>query len=540
MIVKRNISILLLIALIITSISFLGCHGHRPLTPFEIPEEFDSSKTYEITFWAKNEDNAVQRDVYAKAISDFEKLYPNIKVTLRNETDYETIYKDVLNNILTNTTPNVCITYPDHVATYMEGENMVVSLDSLMSHPKYGLGGSALKFDSPTAQEIIPEFLNEGKIGGIQYALPFMRSTEACYVNKTLLESLGFELPEILTWDFVWEVSEYAMSLGKDTNGNFVANGKKVFFPLMYKSDDNMIISMMKQLGIPYSNDQGDILFFNNDTKELLKEICEHAKNKYLSFHRIDGYPANKLNAGECIFAIDSTAGSTWMGSKSPLNSSSSTYIDFDMKVMAIPQYNPNNPQMISQGPSLCIFNKEDNGEVLASWIFAQFLLTNEVQIAYSQTEGYIPVTSKAHNSEEYQRYLNHIEDNDHLYYFGKIEATKLLLNNLQNTFTTPVFNGSSDLRKTAGTVIFELVKASQRKINVDDEYILDYFEKIKHLEKLDQFDGVEGFQKKELGNLPMESTVLLTILALAWSGLSLYFVLSRIKRKKHIDISAK
>ena len=251
MIVKRNISILLLIAFIITSISFLGCHGHRPLTPFEIPEEFDSSKTYEITFWAKNEDNAVQRDVYAKAISDFEKLYPNIKVTLRNETDYETIYKDVLNNILTNTTPNVCITYPDHVATYMEGENMVVSLDSLMSHPKYGLGGSALKFDSPTAQEIIPEFLNEGKIGGIQYALPYMRSTEACYVNKTLLESLGFELPEILTWDFVWEVSEYAMSLGKDTNGNFVANGKKVFFPLMYKSDDNMIISMMKQLGIP-------------------------------------------------------------------------------------------------------------------------------------------------------------------------------------------------------------------------------------------------------------------------------------------------
>lgn len=540
MIVKRNISILLLIALIITSVSFLGCHGHRPLTPFEIPEEFDSSKTYEITFWAKNEDNAVQRDVYAKAISDFEKLYPNIKVTLRNETDYETIYKDVLNNILTNTTPNVCITYPDHVATYMEGENMVVSLDSLMSHPKYGLGGSALKFDSPTAQEIIPEFLNEGKIGGIQYALPYMRSTEACYVNKTLLESLGFELPEILTWDFVWEVSEYAISLGKDTNGNFVANGKKVFFPLMYKSDDNMIISMMKQLGIPYSNDQGDILFFNNDTKELLKEICEHAKNKYLSFHRIDGYPANKLNAGECIFAIDSTAGSTWMGSKSPLNSSSSTYIDFDMKVMAIPQYNPNNPQMISQGPSLCIFNKKDNGEVLASWIFAQFLLTNEVQIAYSQTEGYIPVTSKAHNSEEYQRYLNHIEDNDPLYYFGKIEATKLLLNNLQNTFTTPVFNGSSDLRKTAGTVIFELVKASQRKINVNDEYILDYFEKIKHLEKLDQFDGVEGFQKKELGNLPMESTVLLTILALAWSGLSLYFVLSCIKRKKHIDISVK
>ena len=36
---------------------------------------------------------------------------------------------------------------------------------------------------------------------------------------------------------------------------------------------------------------------------------------------------------------------------------------------------------MISQGPSVCIFNKDDPQEVLASWLFAQFLLTDEVQI---------------------------------------------------------------------------------------------------------------------------------------------------------------
>ena len=39
---------------------------------------------------------------------------------------------------------------------------------------------------------------------------------------------------------------------------------------------------------------------------------------------------------------------------------------------------------MISQGPSVCVFNKSDSQVVLASWLFAQYLLTNDVQIAYS------------------------------------------------------------------------------------------------------------------------------------------------------------
>ena len=39
---------------------------------------------------------------------------------------------------------------------------------------------------------------------------------------------------------------------------------------------------------------------------------------------------------------------------------------------------------MISQGPSVCVFNKRDPQEVLASWLFAQYMLTDEVQIAYA------------------------------------------------------------------------------------------------------------------------------------------------------------
>lgn len=48
-------------------------------------------------------------------------------------TDYGKIYNDVITNISTNTTPNVCITYPDHIATYLTGQNTVVPLDNLFA-----------------------------------------------------------------------------------------------------------------------------------------------------------------------------------------------------------------------------------------------------------------------------------------------------------------------------------------------------------------------------------------------------------------------
>ena len=184
-----------------------GCHGRQEQAAFSVPEKFDESRSYEITFWAKNDTNKSQTDIYKKAIEDFQTLYPNITVTLRLYTNYGDIYNDVITNISTQTTPNVCITYPDHIATYLTGDNVVVPLDELMADERYGLGGSEVRFDVPSQEEIVPQFLEECRLEGHYYALPYMRSTEACYVNKTYVEALGYELPEVLTWDFVWEVS---------------------------------------------------------------------------------------------------------------------------------------------------------------------------------------------------------------------------------------------------------------------------------------------------------------------------------------------
>ena len=531
--IKVVISTVLLLFIVF---SFASCHGKmveksentatdysNALTEFIPPESFDTTKNYSITFWAKSDSNKLHTAVYTKAVEDFERLYPNIDVTLVIETDYQRIYQNVITNIQTGTTPNVCITYPDHMATYLTGDSLIVPLEGLMKDDKYGLGGSELLFDGPDSGEISPEFLGECVINGYQYGLPFMRSTEACYVNKTYVEALGYDLPEKLTWEFIWEVS-IAAANEKNPDGTYKANGQRVLLPFIYKSTDNMMIQMLRQAGGEYSNDKGDILAFNPTAEEILLDIAKAAEqNAFYTFKNVS-YPGNYFNAGQCIFAIDSTAGATWMGSNSPQSDiPESSKVDFETVVMEIPQYDTENPQMISQGPSICIFNKADKGEVLASWLFTQYLLTNEVQITYSQSEGYLPVTLKAQQSAEFIDYLSRAGEDNDTYYDVKIAATKLLMDNTDNTFITPVFNGSLSLRNAAGGMIEDVADAVRVGKSITPSYINSLYRKMASLWRLDV----------PLGSFPISATILLVSLAAVYIGLGAYLLITYIKRKK-------
>ena len=347
---------------------------------------------------------------------------------------------------------------------------------------------------------------------------------------------MGYDIPEVMTWDFVWEVSEKAMET--DSDGNYKVNGQKVMIPFIYKSTDNMMITMLKQLGAGYSDAEGNIEIFNDTTKNLLFDISKHAKTGSFSTFKISSYPGNFLNAGQCLFAIDSTAGATWMGSKANHHDiAEDKVVEFETEVLPIPQFDVNDPYMMSHGPSICVFNKADPQEVLASWLFAQFMLTNDVQCAYSETEGYVPVTSKAQESAEYLDYLSKASPDDPDHYDIKIKAAKLLLDNTDHTFVTPVFNGSASLRDAAGQLIESVTKSERRKETVDDAYMDKLFKDTASLYHLDQHraNTNESLDKKDLGKLPGPSVALIVTLIVVWlllGGYYLYgFIIGRKKK---------
>ena len=114
-----------------------------------------------------------QTNIYRQAIADFQELYPNITVNLRLYTDYGDIYNDVITNIATGTTPNVCITYPDHIATYLTGDNVVVPLDELLDDPVYGMGtGSYVSSMGPRRRRSCRNFWRSARLAATPTRCP--------------------------------------------------------------------------------------------------------------------------------------------------------------------------------------------------------------------------------------------------------------------------------------------------------------------------------------------------------------------------------
>ena len=521
---------ILLLLLVLSAVLLAACHGKGVVKPTEAPApaepasqafaedpsgeaadpsaasesaeapeaeplEFDTSRRHTVTFWAKNDSNPTQIAIYKKAKADFEALYPNITVEIRSYSDYGKIYQDVITNIATKTTPNLCISYPDHIATYLKGQDVVVSLDGYMADKNYGFGGEKLLFDGPSREELIDKFMQEGYFNGHQYDLPFMRSSEALYINRTMVEAMGYQIPDVVSWDWVWEISEKAMEKDGDI---FKANGQKIMIPFIYKSTDNMMIQMLRQKGAGYATARGEVQLFNNTTRELLYTVYEHVNTRAFSTFKIDSYPGNFFNAGRCLFAVDSTAGATWMGSNAPLlDIHASDVVQFETVVRPVPQFDPDHVQMISQGPSLCLFSKEDKQEELAAWLFAQYLLSNEVQVAYAQTEGYVPVTHKAQDSAAYQDYLSRAGEDNKTYYDVKIAASRMVMDHMDDTFITPVFAGSASVRDAAGAMIETVAKGTRRrqvKLNadgtaLDEAYLQSVFGEVTRLYKLDEIE---------------------------------------------------
>ena len=70
-------------------------------------------------------------------ITEFNKVYPNIKVEHTQIGGYPDVRDNVLKNIPVNSTPHLAYCYPDHVALYRDARAVEV-LDSYISDINYG------------------------------------------------------------------------------------------------------------------------------------------------------------------------------------------------------------------------------------------------------------------------------------------------------------------------------------------------------------------------------------------------------------------
>ena len=105
------------------------------------------------------------------------------------------------------------------------------------------------------------------------------------------------------------------------------------------------------------------------------------------------------------------------------------------------------------------------------------------------------------------------------------------MLDNTENTFVTPVFNGSASLRNAAGQMIENTVKGVRRGDRVNAFYIRGIFDDVTSLYRLDQIVSNAG--KEDFGPLPAGAVALLAGLGLCWVGMGIYVAVGHIKRRK-------
>jgi multiple sugar transport system substrate-binding protein len=88
-------------------------------------------------------------------------------------------------------------------------------------------------------------------------------------------------------------------------------------------------------------------------------------------------------------------------------------------------------------------------------------------------------------------------------------------------------------LRDAAGTLIELTVSSATKNRVINEEFMELLFERATSLHKLDQIVTNDGAQKQDLGELPKESKILITSLAVVWGGIGTYSGYTLIRKKK-------
>ena len=455
---KRFIALILGLAICLSCLTmFAGCAGNRPAADFVIPEGGYDGSEVTITFYHTMGENL--RTVLDAYIEEFNKLYPNITVVHKQVGGYDDVRKQISTEITVGNQPNIAYCYPDHVAGYNVAK-AVTTLDSLIASEievtRADGTTEKLGLTSDQIDDFIQGYYNEGKQFGDDkmYTMPFSKSTEVLYYNATFFAEHGLTPPK--TWDELEALCKKIKEIDPDS------------IPLGYDSEANWFITMCEQYGSPYTTAKGDnpedhFLFDNDTNKAFVKKFRDWYQKGYVTTQEIYGSytsglfttlgesytdaDGNYVKVIKSYMSIGSSAGATH---QRPAKDDSGNY-PFEVGITSIPQLNAEAPKVISQGPSVCIFKKDNPQEVIASWLFVKFLTTSvDFQAEFSMASGYVPVIKSVTTNEVYADFISKANGGSNI----AALSAKVCLDQEAAYYTSPAFNGSSTAREQVGALL--------------------------------------------------------------------------------------
>ncbi|MCF0146763.1 MAG: ABC transporter substrate-binding protein [Clostridium sp.] len=364
----------------------------------------------EITFWhAMNGD--LEKSLQ-KLTTEFMDKNPNITVTLQNQSSYKDLQQKITATVASpKDLPTLTQAYPDWMFNPIK-DKLVTDLTPYIENETIG-------FDN--YEDILPSFREAAMIDGKIYGMPFNKSTEVLWYNKTLLDELGLEVPS--TYEELAQVSK-------------TIKEKKGIPGAGFDALHTYYTTFLKTEGKTFDNN------FDVTSEESAKAVnyyLEGVKEGYFRIAGTDNYLSGPFGNETVGMYVGSNAGENFV--------KQGVADKFEIGVAPYPTN-----ASLQQGTDLYVFASATAEQKTAAYEFLKFITSKEKQIQWGSETGYIPVRQSALESEEYKN-------------SGSLIAP-ILADATKNLYTNPVISGADAAYREAGTVL-ESVLANPNNADV-------------------------------------------------------------------------
>ena len=372
-----------------------------------------SGEATEIVFWHAM--GGGQGEALEKLVKQFEEENPNIKVNLQNQGNYGD-----LNQILVATMqspqdlPTITQAYPDWMLQFQSAD-LVADLTDMVK------GENGIE----DYEDILPGVREEIEIDGKIMGLPFNKSTEVFWYNKTLFDELGLEVPT--TFEELEEVSK-KIKEEKDIPG------------VGFDSLPNYYATYMHNNGLEMDQ---DLDLAGDKSVEAVDYYQKGIKEGYFRIAGTDQYMSGPFANEQVGAYIGSNAGEVYVKDG----------VEGKFEYAAAPYPAESSVQ---QGTNIYMFENASDEQKKAAFEFLKFLVSKESQIQFALDTGYMPARTSAVEDSKYK-------DSDSA-------IAKILADATKNLYSRPLAPGSQQAYNDIGSTLEQILSNPDADIKAELE----------------------------------------------------------------------
>ena len=405
---KRLLAALLSSALVMTTLA--GCSSKSGSS--DMVTELTEPITIEMWHYM----NGGQAEVLNEIIEDFNATNDKgITVNAISQGSIVDLNKKVISAAQSNSLPAIINVYPD-IATGLIEDKKLVNLSSFINDKNVGMADEMDDFVDSFIQETSQ--WNNGEV----YGLPMTKSTEVLYVNKNMLESLGYTLEDLegLTFEKLAEISNKAVTeLGVAGFG--------------FDSSSNAFISSLKMNGLDFVDSKGTINVDNEWVREYMTFFQKQAESGAFRIAGEDKFLSNPFVNQKMLCYQGSSAGYAYLNNGGA----------FEIAVVEVPVFEGKDKAVMQQGASLFVTNNVSAEAQYAAYEFVKFATNAENTAKFATATGYLPVRKSAVETEIVKNILN---DETSLY----SQVYNVAQKSLPYSYYTPAINNAQSARTVA------------------------------------------------------------------------------------------